>query len=102
MRFERRLELATEGHRLFDLQRFDRIDEKYGNESGYMARVLNDFMEQEAARWTTYLGTGMRHGFLTGRNFVKGKHEVYSIPQEQIDQARTGEGNTLTQNPGFN
>lgn len=61
---ERRVELAMEQHRWFDLTR-----------------------QQRAAEVMQALG----------KNFVEGKHELFPIPQTEIDLA----GGSLVQNPGY-
>lgn len=87
VRFERKLELAMEGQRFFDLQRYS-IDAKanYAN-NGYMADVLNAYIAKEKTRRT----------YLQGKTFTKGKNEYFPIPQSQIDF----EHGALTQNPGY-
>jgi hypothetical protein len=85
VRFERKLELAMEGHRFFDLQRYD-------NGSGYMADVLNAYIQHE-----THI-PGFNYQILTGASFTKGKNELYPIPQAQIDLSK----GTLKQNQGYN
>lgn len=92
--FERRLELAMEGHRFFDLQRWDLA------QPGTMGDLLNAYMQQEVAKWNFYTPTAP-YQILQGASFTKGKHEIYAIPQNQIDQSATEAGPTLKQNPGF-
>jgi starch-binding outer membrane protein, SusD/RagB family len=88
VRFERKLELAMEGHRFFDLQRYD-------NGTGSMAEVLNAYVKHE----TTV--PGFNWVYMKNAKFEKGKNELYPIPQAQIDLSTTGEGPTLKQNPKY-
>jgi len=94
VRFERRLELAMEGHRFFDLQRYDLA------QPGYMAQVLNKYMPEEVAKFEFYLPDPQTYDILKGATFVQGTHEIYAIPQVQIDQSAEADGPTLVQNPG--
>ncbi|MCC6725340.1 MAG: RagB/SusD family nutrient uptake outer membrane protein [Saprospiraceae bacterium] len=66
VRFERRLELAMEGHRFYDLVRW-----------GVAAQAMNDYYSSEAAKVE----------YLEGINFQAGKHEYLPIPQHEIDLA---------------
>jgi starch-binding outer membrane protein, SusD/RagB family len=84
---ERRLELAMEGHRFFDLARYD-------NGTGTMAATLN-----------TYVGVEKnRTGFFRVNNsafFTKGVNENFAIPLNEI-QAENATGKVyLLQNPGY-
>jgi len=77
---ERRLELALEGHRFFDLVRWgdakDVLEDYHNNFEG-VATVLNvDY---------------------AGFTFDPAKNAVFPIPQEQIDRT----GSVLKQNPGY-
>lgn len=88
VRFERKLELAMEHHRFFDLQRYD-------NGTGYMAEMLNEYIQHE---------TGIPNYnffYMQGATFQQGKNELYPIPQDQIDLSSTDEGPVLIQNPGY-
>lgn len=88
VRFERKLELAMEGHRFFDLQRYD-------NATGYMADALNAYIKHETSI------SGYNFTYMNGAKFTKGKNEIYPIPQAQIDLSVTGGSSVLKQNPGY-
>lgn len=79
IRFERRIELAMEGHRFFDLVRW-----------GVAEQVLNDYVQYEGQ-----ITTDVRGGNFNVNN------RYYPIPQRQIDLSTTSEGPTLKQNPGY-
>ncbi|SHG42910.1 Starch-binding associating with outer membrane [Salegentibacter echinorum] len=79
--FERKLELAMEGHRFFDLVRW-----------GIAEETLNEYFEYQGD-----ITTDVRGG-----KFISGKSEYYPIPQAQIDLSLNSAGEpTLTQNPGY-
>lgn len=100
VRFERRLELASEGHRFFDLQRFDRINKKYVSQgSTYMADVLNAYMIAEPIKFENYLPDPQTNTYLKGFTFQAGKHEIYAIPQAEIDRSAINGVSVLKQNP---
>jgi len=80
VRFERRLELAMEGHRFFDLVRW-----------GIADQVLNAYLAVEKTRRTYKSGSG---------GFIKGKNEYYPIPNRVLEIAAK-DGNALVQNPGY-
>ncbi len=75
VRFERRIELAMEGHRFFDLKRW-----------GVAKQVLNDYLAIESQKRT----------YLTGAVF-KDKNVRHPLPDVAIDRS---EG-TLKQNEGY-
>ena len=77
LRWERRLELAMEGSRFFDLVRW-----------GIADGVMN----------TYYLGEAVDHTYYQGAQFTKNKNEYVPVPVQQINFSK---GN-YTQNYGFN
>lgn len=88
VRFERKIELAMEGQRFFDLQRYDQG-------TGYMANVLNAYIQHE-----THI-PNYNFLYMNGAQFIKGKNEVYPIPQAEIDLNVTKGASVLKQNPGY-
>jgi starch-binding outer membrane protein, SusD/RagB family len=79
VQFEQRLEFGMEGHRRFDLVRW-----------GIAAETLNAY----------YAVEGNKRTYLRGVQFVKGKHEYFPIPLQEILNSQVGGKPTLTQNPG--
>jgi starch-binding outer membrane protein, SusD/RagB family len=88
VRFERKIELAMEGHRFFDLQRWD-------NGTGYMAEVLNAYLDHETKI------PGFIYANRLESKFIKGKNELYPIPQKEIDLSVKDGVSILKQNPGY-
>lgn len=88
VRFERKIEFGMEGHRYFDLRRWD-------NGTGYMANVLNAYVQHE----TTIPGYDFT--YMKGATFKKGKTELYPIPQAQIDLSVVNGQPVLKQNPNY-
>lgn len=88
VQFERRLELAMEGHRFFDLQRWD-------NGSGSMANILNAYQSVEKTKKSF-------HSVNPTARFTKGVSEYYPLPQTQIDLENSSGKVVLKQNPGYN
>jgi hypothetical protein len=79
--FERKLELALEGHRFFDLVRWGLAEEK-----------LNAFFNFEKSVVPT-IGVGA---------FDPQKNAHYPVPQNQINLSRVNGVPRLKQNPGYN
>jgi hypothetical protein len=80
IQFERRLELAMEGHRFFDLVRWGTADQ-----------VLNSYYAREKAI----------RPLKANAKWTPGKNEVFPIPQSQIDQMNSDGVVRLTQNPNY-
>ncbi len=75
IRHERRVELAMEGHRFFDLVRW-----------GVVATVMNNYMANESSP--------VKDQMLP---FIEGKHELFPIPEVEINLSQ----GTLSQNPNY-
>lgn len=81
IRFERKIELAMEGHRFSDLTRW-----------GVGSVELNNYAIKEAALGYTQI---------KGSTYKTGKSEYLPIPQTQIDKSVKDGKSVLTQNPGY-
>jgi hypothetical protein len=80
VRYERRLELAMEGHRLFDLQRW-----------GTFKDVLNAYVDVEKTR-RAQLGNAVQ---------VVDKHQWYPIPPDEIELSKVDGKPQIIQNEGW-
>lgn len=78
LRFERKLELALEGERFYDLVRWGIADQVLNNE--YFAKEKNV------------------RDYLKNAKFVKGRDEYFPIPENQINYS----AGLYSQNPGYN
>ena len=90
VRFERRLELAMEGQRLFDLRRW-----------GIAKAVINGYLRGTGpAPYGTNGGReDARRSYKTSAEDYGDKHRWYFIPQDQIDLSKVGTELRLKQNP---
>ncbi|MDQ6903826.1 MAG: RagB/SusD family nutrient uptake outer membrane protein, partial [Bacteroidota bacterium] len=80
IQFERRLELAMEGHRFFDLVRWGTAD-----------AVLNSYYAREKAIRPLKLNA----------HWTAGKNEVIPIPQGEVDNLNADGTIRIKQNPGY-
>jgi hypothetical protein len=80
LRRERRMELAMEGYRYFDLLRW-----------GIAAQVLNAHTAYEKNKMGAYVGA---------EQFTE-KHKLYPIPSVEIELSRVNGVAQLKQNPGY-
>lgn len=94
VRYERRLELAMEGERFYDLRRW-----------GLAQQVLNDYLAQETANRTTTEGGTFAKFLSAAAAYTSPKYDWYPIPITQIELSRVttdaGEEDRLTQNSGW-
>ena len=85
VQLERRLELAMEGQRLFDLRR-------YGG--AVATQTMADYLARE--------GLPVRRGYKAVQvPYATPKFDLYPIPAAQIDLSRVGGQDRLVQNPGW-
>ena len=87
IQMERRLELAMEGQRFFDLARWD-------NGTGTMAATLNAYVTVEKNRHSFYLVNNTAL-------FTKGVNEYFAIPLNEIHAENSTGKEFLLQNPGY-
>jgi hypothetical protein len=80
VQYERRLELAVEGQRLFDLRRWGTAD-----------TVLNNYIAVEKNR----------RSYLTVAAPFTARHYLYPIPEIEIEMSRVNGQDRLVQNPGW-
>ena len=80
LKMERRLELAMEGHRFFDLRR-------WGDEQS----VMNTYLAVEATK----------RAYLTAAFAIEARHALYPIPVTQMELSKVDGEDRLIQNPGW-
>jgi hypothetical protein len=81
VQFERRLELAMEGNRFFDLVRWGTADQ-----------VLNSYYAREK----------LLRPLKANAKWTAGKNEYFPIPQSEMDNMNSDGKTRLVQNPGYN
>lgn len=86
VRRERRLELGTEGHRMFDLRRW-----------GVLEEVVTAYMAYEKTVVNNVNGTDVRIGDLDAAGAVLPRHYAFPIPSTEVELSN----GALIQNEGF-
>ena len=93
---ERRLELAGEGMRLYDLRReIDPVQNK-----ARIACVMGEngeFVKYNATSTDEWEVKNTKEPSNEGHLFVEGRHELWPIPQAEIDRSN----GSISQNPGY-
>lgn len=100
VRNERRVELANEGLRFFDLRRWKTAEKNAVLEGeGMNGELYGAFMRQDGigATDTTIEIDGAPRRYVEKRNFDPAKHYLFPIPSKEIDLTQ----GSLTQNPGW-
>jgi hypothetical protein len=80
VQIERKIELAMEGQRFFDLRRW-----------GIADTTINNFLAVESTR----------RSFLGAATPFAARYHLYPIPSVQIELSKVGGTSTLQQNPGW-
>ncbi|MFD0792967.1 RagB/SusD family nutrient uptake outer membrane protein [Mucilaginibacter litoreus] len=80
--FERKIELGMEGHRFFDLSRWDGINGGPAP-TGFMGDEIEKFLKN-----TRDFGDKFTSAVMKVARFTKNKNEWYPIPQPQIDMSK--------------
>jgi hypothetical protein len=89
VRFERKLEFGMEGHRFFDLVRWD-----------VAAAEINRILDYNSGKSNPSINN--KRNYLISADFTAGKHEYFPIPQGVIDRSTTADGTArMKQNPGY-
>ena len=81
VRAERRLELAMEGQRFFDLKRWNIYQQR-----------ISDYVAAERVRFPAYFA---------GSQALSTRYQYYPIPSVQIELSKVGSTPSLKQNPGW-
>lgn len=100
VRAERRIELAMEGQRMFDLRRWGIADVTL---NGYALDGIGGGVEKNRLSKIPIPGDTVAYvqQFTSAERYVKGKHDLYPIPDTQIQLSKVGGTSALTQNPGW-
>lgn len=87
VRLERRLELAMEGHRLYDLRRY-----------GTLQETMNSYFARNNARAD---GDPLKRTYLSDAQNVDSRYQAYPLPSQQILLSSVDGVQMLKQNEGF-